>query len=246
MISDGVKLPLTAIAEPATVRLIPTAYYKPPVLRALVDDAEELAILEEIEGLTNRRLRAQTEGLPELDARELLFRAWGRSHVNAAFAYSRPEGNRFNGPGRGAWYAAFDDLTAIQEVGYHRTRELSRIARFEDEAVYQALLAGFIGDFHDLRPLVVGGKGERGSGGKRRAKPPACLDPEPEVGYPAGQALALDLRAEGARGLIYPSVRRPGGACLAAFEPHLVQNVRPGAKWKLTWDGTPDFTATTA
>ena len=238
------KLPLTAIAEAATVRLIPTAYYKPPVLKALVDSAEELAILEEIEGLTNRRLRAQAEGLPELDARELLFRAWGRSHVNAAFAYSRPEGNRFNGPGRGAWYAAFDDLTAIQEVGYHRTRELARIARFEDEAVYQALLAGFIGDFHDLRPQA--GQGGGGGGGKRRAKPPACLDPEPEIGYPAGQALARDLREEGARGLIYPSVRRAGSDCLVAFEPHLVQNVRPGARWQLTWEGTPYFTATTA
>lgn len=222
--------PLRSIAEPATVRLIPTAYYKPPVLRPLVDDGDELEILEDIEGLTNRRLRAQRSGLPDLDPRELVFKAWGRTHINAAFAYTRPEGNRFNGPDRGAWYCAFDELTAIDEVGYHRTRELIRINHFEDEAIYQALLAGFIGDFHDLHPLE---------------HPLACLDPDPETGYPEGQKLARDLRANQSRGLVYPSVRRPGGVCLVAFEPHLVQNVRPAARWKLTWEGKPEFTMTT-
>ncbi|WP_156714696.1 RES family NAD+ phosphorylase [Nitratireductor arenosus] len=220
----------TAIAEPATVRLISTAYFKPPVLRPLVDTDEELALLVEIEGLTNRRLRAEQGGVGGLDARELLFRAWGHTFVNAAFAYTRPNGNRFNDGDRGAWYAAFDDLTALAEIGYHRTRELAHIGRYHDEGVYQALLAGFIGDYHDLRA----------TGGLH-----ACLDPDPAIGYPAGQALARDLREAGARGLIYPSARRPGGTCLVAFEPHCVQNVRPGARWKLVWSGTPDYTITT-
>lgn len=222
--------PLVSIAEPATIRLIPTAYYKPPVLRSLVDDEEELKILQDIEGLTNRRLRAQQSGLSDLDPRELVFGAWGHTHINAAFAYTRPEGNRFNGPGRGAWYCAFDELTAIDEVGYHRTRELTRINHFEDEAIYQALLAGFIGDFHDLRRLEG---------------PLVCLDPDPEIGYPEGQKFAKDLRANQSRGIVYPSVRRRGGVCLVAFEPHLVQNVRPAARWKLIWDGKPEYTATT-
>ncbi|NKB60274.1 MAG: RES domain-containing protein [Alphaproteobacteria bacterium] len=221
---------MVEIAEPATVRLVPTAYYKPPVLRALVDSDDELAILESIEGLTNRRLRAQKSGLRDLDSRELVLKAWGHTHINAAFAYTRPEGNRFNEYGRGAWYGAFDDLTAIDEVAYHRTRELTNIGRFHDEAIYQALLAGFMGEFHDLRQASEGY---------------ASLDPDPAIGYPAGQELANRLRAKDARGIVYPSVRRPGGTCLVAFEPHLVQNVRPAARWKLSWDGSPDYTATT-
>ncbi len=225
------RLPTTAIAEPATVRLIPTAYYKPPVLRALVDDDTELEILEQLEGLTNARLRAQDTGLPDLDARELAFKAWGHTHINAAFAYTRPDGNRFNDGDRGAWYCAFDELTAIAEVGFHRTRELHNINVFEDEAVYQALMAGFMGDFDDLR--------------KASGTHP-CLSPDTAVGYPAGQRLARDLRQGGARALIYPSVRRDKGVCLVAFEPHLVQNVRPGARWKLAWTGTPDYMVTTA
>ena len=223
-------LPLSDLAEPATVRLVATAWFKPPVLRALVDSEEEAELLAELEGLTSRRLRAERSGAGDLDPRELLYAAWGKTYVNAAFAYTRKEGNRFNDGRRGAWYCAFEDLTALDEVGFHRTRELERIGRFEDEAVYQALLAGFIGPFHDLR------------GSRPR---PLCLDPEPAVGYPAGQDLARSLRAEGARGLIYPSVRRSGGTCLVAFQPHVVQNVRPAARWRLIWSGSPAWSATT-
>lgn len=212
------------------MRLVSTAYFKPPVLRPLVDTPEEFELLAEIEGLTNRRLKAETVGAGSLDPRETIFRAWGRTYINAAFAYTRAEGNRFNSGDRGAWYCALDELTAIAEVGFHRTRELTRIGRFEDEAVYQSLLAGFIGDFHDLRER--GGELE-------------CLGSDPAIAYPAGQALARALREEGSRGLIYPSARRNGGICLVAFEPHSVQNVRPGARWKLVWNGIPRYTVTT-
>lgn len=208
--------------------MVPTAYYKPPVLKPLTDTEEEVEILSAFEGLTNQRLRAELSGLSDLASRELLFNAYGQSYVNAAFSYTRPEGNRFNDASRGAWYAAFDDLTAIEEVGYHRTRELNRINVFEDEAVYQVLLAAFVGDFHDVRGYAPGTD---------------FLGPDPEIAYRAGQALARTLREGQSRGIVYSSVRRPGGICLVAFQPHLVQNVRPGARWRLAWAGTPHFTA---
>lgn len=223
-------LPLVSVAEQATVRLIPTAYYKAPVLRGLIDDDEELEILALIEGLTNQRLKAQRVGLPQLDPRELVYAAWGQTHINAAFSYTRKEGNRFNDVSRGAWYCAFNDLTAIAEVGYHRTRELSRIGVYEDEAIYQSLLAGFLGDFHDLTKANTDS---------------ACLSHDPDVAYPAGQVLAADLRATKSRGIVYSSLRKPGGTCLVAFHPHLVQNVRAGARWKLIWDGSAEYTVTT-
>lgn len=233
MSASGTGLPVTDLAARATVRLIPTAYYKPPVLSPLAGDANGLAALERLEGLTSRRLRAQSQGMPDLDARELAFRAraeqlraWGHTHVNAAFTYTRPTGNRFNTAERGTWYCAFDDLTAVEEVAYHRTRELAYIGEFHDAAEYQALLADFIGTFPDLRTVKP---------------PPPCLAPEPETGYPAGQQLALSLRSDGWSGLIYPSVRKPGGECFAAFEPQSVQNVRPGVRWRLVWDGSPYY-----
>jgi hypothetical protein len=59
--------------------------------------------------------------------------------------------------------------------------------------------------------------------------------------YPQGQALALDLRREGYRGLLYPSVRHQGGRSFAAFDPGIIQNVRPGASWRFVWNGFPDY-----
>jgi RES domain-containing protein len=223
---------ITSVNDRALVRLISETHHKPPVLRGLVDSDEEADILAEIEGETSARLIAEAQGSPALDRRELAFARrshdlalYGQSHINAAFTYTRSSGNRFNTGDRGAWYCAWEMLTSAQEVGFHRTRELGFIGRYEDEARYVELLADFIGDFPDLH-----------------GEDHPALDPDPERGYPAGQRLAADLRAEGHRGLIYPSVRHPGGRCFVAFDPGIIQNVRPGASWKLVWQGAPEFT----
>jgi hypothetical protein len=216
-----VPLPVAEIAQQRTIRLIPTAYYKPPVLRALVESDDDLPLLAAVEGLTSKRL---TRGAPAGD-----FDAWGRTHISAAFTYCRAGGNRFNDGSRGAWYAAFEDRTALHEVAFHKTRELHFIDHFYDEVRYAALHASFIGRFHDLRSI---------------GSVPACLDPDTAVGYPQGQQLAEQLRAAGSRGLIYPSVRHRSGTCIVAFQPNVVQDVAPGANWKITWNGTPEWTAT--
>jgi hypothetical protein len=148
---------ITPVNDRALVRLISETHHKPPVLRGLVDSDEEASVLAELEGETSARLIAEREGSPALDRRELAFarrthdlRLYGESHINAAFTYTRPTGNRFNTGDRGAWYCAWDMLTSAQEVGFHRTRELGFIGRYEDEARYVELLADFIGDFPDL------------------------------------------------------------------------------------------------
>ena len=223
---------ITSINDRALVRLIPETRHKPPVLRGLVDTDEEADILAALEGETSARLIAEREGSAALDRRELVFarrahdlRLYGESHINAAFTYTRPTGNRFNTGDRGAWYCSYDTLTSAEEVAFHRTRELGFVGRYEDEARYVELLADFIGDFPDLH-------NEPGH---------PALDPETDRGYPAGQALAADLRRAGHRGLLYPSVRRSDGRCFVAFDPGIVQNVRPGASWRLTWTGSPEY-----
>lgn len=222
---------ITSVNDRALVRLICETRHKPPVLRGLVDSDEEAGILAEIEGETSARLIAEAQGSPALDRRELGFARrshdlalYGQSHINAAFTCTRPSGNRFNTGDRGAWYCAWDMLTSAREAGFHRTREPGFIGRYEDEARYVERLADFIGDFPDLHG---------------QAHP--ALDPAPERGYLAGQRLAADTRSEGHRGLIYPSVRRPGGRCFVAFDPGIIQNVRPGASWNLVWQGGPGF-----
>ena len=222
----------TEVSDRGLVRLLPATYHKPPVLRGLVDSDDEAEVLAEIEGLTSARLVAERGRNPHLDPRELAWRRretdlriYGDTHVNAAFTYTRTGGNRFNGEERGAWYCAWDTAVSLSEVAWHRTRELGYTGYFYDSARYVELLADFIGVFDDI------------------TDEPAhkALLPEPALGYPEGQRLASALRRAGSRGLIYPSVRAPAGLCLVCFEPHAIQNVRPGASWDLSWDGTPDY-----
>jgi hypothetical protein len=217
--------PKTDIAQKNTIRLISTGRLKQPVLLALAANHGALEDLAELEGATSGRLMAQKGGLFELDPRELVFGAPGHTFINAAFTYTRPGGSRFNGEERGAWYCGFAVETSLAEVAYHLTRELEAIGRFENVTDYAELIADFIGSFHDLR-------GDDFKGGP-------YLGADISTAYPTGQALATRLRVEAQGiGLLYPSVRHPGGTCLAAFHPGLVQNLRQGGVWRLEWKGT--------
>jgi hypothetical protein len=222
--------PTVDLAQRDTVRLVSTGRLKDPALLPLAAADRALDDLASLESVTNARLRAEEAGLADLDPRELVFGRAGRTFINAAFTHTRPGGNRFSGDERGAWYAGLETGTALAEVAYHLTRELEAIGRFENITDYAELRADFFGPFHDLRAVDAA---------------ESCLDPDPAIGYPAGQALARRLRAEaGSNGIVYPSVRRPGGTCLAAFRPDLVQNLRESGIWRLIWQGTPEPSVT--
>jgi len=219
-------LPTIELAQRDTIRLISTARLREPVLLPLATIQGALDDLADLESVTNGRLQAQETGLQDLDPRELVFGRPGHTFINAAFAHTRPGGNRFNGDDRGAWYGAFEVETSLGEVSYHLTRELDAIGRFENVTDYAELIADFFGSFHDLRSA--------------NAAEESALQSDPSVAYPAGQALALRLRKElQSNGLVYPSIRHPNGTCLAAFRPDLVQNLRQGGIWRLEWQGNP-------
>lgn len=223
--------PRADISQRDTIRLISTGRLKEPVLLPLADNHGAMEDLAELEGVTSGRLQAQEGGLADLDPRELVFGRPGYTFINAAFAYTRPGGNRFNDDDRGAWYSAFEAETALGEVSFHLTRELEAIDRFDNVTDYAELVADFVGSFHDLRA--------------REFKSDPSLHPDPATAYPAGQALAKHLRKdEQGIGVVYPSVRHKGGTCLAAFYPDLVQNLRQGGIWRLEWQGSPIPTIT--
>jgi len=218
--------PLAELAQRDTVRLVASGRLKEPVLAPLTKDQKSLDALATLEGVTNARLQGQQSGLPHLDPRELVFGRPGHTLINAAFTYTRPGGNRFNDENRGAWYCGFDAPTSIGEVAYHLTRELEAINRFDNVTDYAELLSDFYGSFHDLRA--------------RKFAKELALHSDITKGYSAGQALAQALRVKAtSNGIVYPSVRRRGGTCLAAFRPDLVQNLRQGVVWRLQWEGVP-------
>ncbi len=214
------------LTDPATIRLVSTAYVDEPAIAPLADDDDDLAILEEIEGLTSA---GQTAALPMpggLNPAELLTKTdgYGWTYVNAAFCCARANGNRFNGPDRGAWYASYGQAavkTSQAEVAWHLTSELEATGVFENVTAYRELLAGFTTRFHDLN-----GRTEE-----------AALSADPSVAYPAGQELARDVLRSGGNGLLYPSARHEKGQVLVALRPRLVQNVRRGDIWVFEWKG---------
>lgn len=206
-----------------TCRLIPSRFVdkEDSVLSALADNDDELRDLFELDNATNARLLAEHGGAPGITIEELVFYVPNYRSINAAFTYARPEGSRFNTGERGAWYCAFDAETALAEVIFHKTVEYAEIDRFDDSVSYQAMLADFSAQFHDITD---------------QAAFVDCLDPH---SYVASQRLAVRLLAAESTGLIYPSVRRPEGTNLACFRPALVGNVRKGQAYRLTWEGSP-------
>lgn len=219
---DGLTITRHALSR--TVRLVTTARLRDSVLRALVDD-DEIAALAEIEGATSNRLLAQTRGAGEVQSYELVYGVPHAVFINASFSYAKPrEPNRYNGADRGAWYAALELETALAEVRHHLTEMLAATGVYEAVVEYSELHASFAGEFLDLRPH----------------QDHASLHPNKALGYPAGNALADAARARGVNGIIYPSVRNPGGTCIAALFPHAVQSVAQGDVYRMTWSGKPD------
>lgn len=217
-------LPVVRAAFPRTVRLVTTARLREAVLKALADTDAERAELEEIESATSTRLIAEARGLAGVPSGQLIHDVAHAAFINASFAYAKPrELNRFNGPGRGAWYAALAVETSLAEVAFHMTEFLERAGDFHAVVDYAELYASLAGEYCDLR--------------KARAHP--ALDPDPAKGYPAGNALAKAALADDVNGFIYPSVRHKGGTCLAVLWPHAVQSVAQGAVFRLTWAGAP-------
>ena len=216
--------PLTQLRQFDTCRLIPSrfAQLEDSVLLGIAQDARHLRDLFDLDNATNQRLVGERGGLPGIGIDELVFGTPNFRIVNAAFTYPRPEGSRFNDGERGAWYCAFELETALAEIAFHKTVEYQEINRFDDAVDYQAYLADFTNEFHDLR------------GQKKFA---ACLNPR---SYVASQDLADQLLTQGSLGVIYPSVRRAGGTNLACFRPALVGNVRRASAWRLAWTGAPE------
>jgi hypothetical protein len=55
--------------------------------------------------------------------------------------------------------------------------------------------------------------------------------------YGPAQVLGRRLRGAGVNGIVYPSVRRAKGQCLAAFKPRLLRNCAHSAYLEYRWTG---------
>jgi len=222
-----VKPRITSIRQDDTHRLIPSRYGDESVLRRLGEDGPQLHEIFELDGATSDRVLGEANLLPGISVHELLFGIAHADIVNAAFTQAHPAGSRFNGPERGAWYAAFELETAQAEMAFHKAQELQEINWPEPESfTFHDYLSDLRADFHDVR-------GDRDY--------IDCLDPS---SYVNSQRLARELLASGSAGIVYPSVRRSDGACIVCFRPALIANVRQDRAVTLTFQdaySAPEF-----
>jgi len=217
---------LAQFDQARTHRLIQAKFGAESVLRSLPLPPNVLADLSELDAATNERKIAENGGNSAIGPGELLLAVPEAHIVNAAFTHPGPFGGRFHSSRRGAWYAGLEIETSIAEVGFHRRRFLAD-GRIQGQHAFEYIdfLADFSGEFHTLEAAEL----------------ESCLqpDPVPEC-YGASQALANKLLFEGSNGIVYPSVRRHSGRCIACFRPALVFHPRRGHKYRLSIEAGTD------
>lgn len=55
--------------------------------------------------------------------------------------------------------------------------------------------------------------------------------------YTASQALGREIKAMNSYGIVYNSVRHPGGECVGVFRPPVLSNCIQGPHYCYVWDG---------
>jgi hypothetical protein len=199
-------------------RLVPSRF--PPVsLFDRVARPEDLELVLAAEQLTNDRLRDEAGVLQLVPPAERISGA-GTTPIMAAFTHLNPEGSRFSDGTYGVYYAAHEMATAIAETAFHRGRFLARTAEAAGEIDMRSYLADIRADLVDLRGY-----------GRRK---PDLLSPD---SYADSQGFGKAKRDEAAGGIVYDSVRRSGGLCVAIFRPKLVSPCKQGPHICFIWDG---------
>jgi hypothetical protein len=199
-------------------RLVPSRF--PPIgLFERVAAPGDLEAVFAIESLTNERLREEA-GQIHLVPPEDRISGPGSSAIMAAFTHLNPEGSRFSDGSYGVYYAARKLDTAVAETAYHRARFLARTREAPMEIDMRCYLSSIAAEMVDIR-------GEQGAR-------PQLYDPD---AYAASQRFGREARAAGANGIVYDSVRHPGGQCIAVFKPRVMAPAIQGPHLCYVWDG---------
>ncbi|RAK53002.1 RES domain-containing protein [Phenylobacterium deserti] len=201
-------------------RIIASRYPPIDLFERASPDPRVWEALIALEQLTNPRVRDEAGDI-RLVAPEDRIAGPGASWVMASFTHVNPRGSRFSDGRFGVYYAARELETAIAETLHHFerfARDAGDPVRTEDMRVLVGTVDAVLEDVDALAE-------------PRRS---AVLDPE---SYAASRAYAAEVRDAGALGLVYPSVRRAGGRCVAAFTPRAVGVPRQERHLQYRWNG---------
>jgi hypothetical protein len=205
---------------PQAWRVIASRYPPIKLFERLTNDPAVWEALIALEQLTNPRLRDEVGDIALVPQDERVSGP-GASTVMAAFTHINPKGSRFSDGRFGVYYAAAALETAIAETIFHFeafARDSADPPRSED---FRVLVGTIAAEFEDVFTLPA-------------AQRASILDPG---SYAASQAYAREIRAAGANGVAYSSVRHVGGHCIGAFRPRAVGVPHQERHLKYRWNG---------
>lgn len=211
-----VKLPsISRVRWNKTYRIVSTRY--PPIdLFERVSPDKDWDALIKLEMLTNPRVREELGQISNIPPERRVY-GNGASYVMAPFAYANE--SRFSDGSFGIYYAANDFKTSLHEVVYHRGKFYSQTNEEPLKTTEKTLLGKIDSKLHDIR------KGDWKH----------IHDPD---SYIQSQKLGLKLRNEAdSNGIVYKSVRYPGGKNFGAFWPDVISPPIESKKIVLNWNG---------
>ncbi len=217
--SGVAQLPSSHVVWKRAVRIIRSLH--PPIdLFEDIADPADWPLLMSGEQKTNPRLMESLGNL-DLVPKGRRVGGVGASYLMAPFTHvSRDRPTRFSAGGFGVLYVAESFETALFETMHHHA--LFMVATGQKPgwtSQFREIVLDVDARLHDLRGL---------SGDN------AVLAPDD---YRAGQALGASLRALGSDGVVYPSVRHPGGACAGLFYPDCAAGAVQGRHLDYHFDG---------
>jgi hypothetical protein len=213
-------MPTCRVNLPEAWRVIASRYPPIKLFERLTDDPAVWDALIALEQLTNPRVRDEIGEIALVPPDERVSGP-GASYVMAAFTHFNPKGSRFSDGSFGVYYAAAALETAIAETVFHFeafARDSADPVRAEDMRV---LVGAVAAEFEDVAALTA-------------PEQQAILHLE---SYAVSQAYAMKLRADGANGVTYPSVRHEAGQCFGAFRPRVVGIPHQERHLKYRWNG---------
>lgn len=212
------KITTSDVAWLPCFRIIPSRFPPIPLFERVIapEHFEEVIALET---MTNARVREEIGDISLVPVEDRISGP-GSSVIMAAFTHPNPLGSRFSNGAYGVFYAGREIETAIAETRYHREIFFRRTRARRMQFDMRVYLIDLNAQLHDLRG--------------RQADLPLAYEPD---NYGASQHLALELRRQGSHGIVYDSVRHPGGQCAAAFRPRLLSKCRQERHLCYVWDG---------
>lgn len=201
-----------------TARLVPSRF--PPVLLFdRVADSDDYDALYQLESMTNDRIRDEIGNIHLVAPADRIY-GTGSTPVMAAFTHPNPVGSRFTDGSFGIYYAGKHIDTAIKEVSYHLGQFYMATREGALQTDMRTYFTNVDADLHDIRDI--------------QSELPDIYSPDD---YSASQAYGIKLKRANSVGIVYSSVRDPGGECIAILRPIALSPAIQGPHYRFDWNG---------